>query len=167
MSKINTKMKQLNCDIYTYQVTISFPLCPNYSDTSHHRKSVLLIHSFPFTNKIKFLYDGQKQNVLVCCGGWQPTVCQQREQGWEQLQQLIGHPWNNWAGKARGRGIERGQRPHKETDGCYILFFNVWVKRIFHRYEKANLLALLPFENCKLRKNLLVTTLSIGHLHLL
>ena len=28
-------------------------------------------------------------------------------------------------GLARGRGIERGQRPHKETDGCYILFFNV------------------------------------------
>ena len=27
-------------------------------------------------------------------------------------------------GLARGRGIERGQRPHKETDGYYILFFN-------------------------------------------
>ena len=62
------------------------------------------------------------KNVLPC---YLVTVCQQKEQSCEQLQELIGHPWNNWAGKARGRGIERDQRPHKETDGCYTLFFNV------------------------------------------
>ena len=38
-----------------------------------------------------------------------------------------------------GGGIERGQRPHKETDGCYILFFNVRVNRIVQRYEKTDL----------------------------
>ena len=53
-------LKQLNFDIYTCQVTISFPLGPKtyFTETFHHGKSVLLFHSFPFTNKIKFLCDG-------------------------------------------------------------------------------------------------------------
>ena len=38
-----------------------------------------------------------------------------------------------------GGGIERGQRPYKETDGCYKLFFNVQVNRIVQRYEKTDL----------------------------
>ena len=61
---LHTKMKQFNCDISTCQVSISFPLGPNYSDTSHQRKSGLLFHSF---------FSPHQQNQILI--KWPKTKC--------------------------------------------------------------------------------------------